>query len=235
MGFICFREIQGLIRPPRTTGLDREGDMFLRQLQVGSMAVFAYIVGDRESRSGLVIDPAAETDRIIAEAEKNGIEIQYIINTHGHVDHISGNADMKRKTGAKIIVHEADAEMLVSTPAMILSMFRAKSSPAADITVQDGDMIRVGSVNLTVLHTPGHTPGGISLYTDGYVFTGDTLFVESVGRTDLPGGSWQVMLRSIRKQLLTLPEDTVVLPGHNYGRKPTSTIGHEKRHNPFLR
>ncbi len=209
--------------------------MYLRQLQVGFMAVFAYIVGDKTSKAGLVIDPAAETDRIIAEAERNGIEIKYVVNTHGHVDHISGNADMKKKTGAKIIVHEADADMLVSTPAMILNMFRAKSSPAADITVKEGDVIRVGSINLTVFHTPGHTPGGISLYTDGYVFTGDTLFVESVGRTDLPGASWETMAKAIREKLLTLPDDTVVLPGHNYGRMPTSTIGHEKKHNPFLR
>lgn len=209
--------------------------MYLRQLQVGFMAVFAYIVGDKTSKAGLVIDPAAETDRIIAEAERNGIEIKYVVNTHGHVDHISGNADMKKKTGAKIIVHEADADMLVSTPAMILNMFRAKSSPAADITVKEGDVIRVGGVSLTVFHTPGHTPGGISLYTDGYVFTGDTLFVESVGRTDLPGASWETMAKAIREKLLTLPDDTVVLPGHNYGRMPTSTIGHEKKHNPFLR
>ena len=209
--------------------------MYLRQLQVGFMAVFAYIVGDKTSKAGLVIDPAAETDRIIAEAERNGIEIKYIVNTHGHVDHISGNADMKRKTGAKIIIHEADADMLVSTPAMVLNMFRAKNSPAADITVKDGDIIRVGSIGLTVFHTPGHTPGGISLYTDGYVFTGDTLFVESVGRTDLPGASWETMAKAIREKLLTLPDDTVVLPGHNYGRMQTSTIGHEKKHNPFLR
>jgi hydroxyacylglutathione hydrolase len=209
--------------------------MFLRQLQVGYMAIFAYIVGDKDSKSGLVIDPAAETDRILDEAEKNGIEIKYIVNTHGHVDHISGNADMQKKTGAKIIIHEADADMLVSTPAMVLNMFRAKSSPAADIIVKDGDIIRIGSVSLTVFHTPGHTPGGISLYTDGYVFTGDTLFVESVGRTDLPGASWKTMAKAIREKLLTLPDDTVVLPGHNYGRMPTSTIGHEKRNNPFLR
>jgi len=209
--------------------------MFLRQLQVGYMAIFAYIVGDKDSKSGLVIDPAAETDRILDEAEKNGIEIKYIVNTHGHVDHISGNADMQKKTGAKIIIHEADADMLVSTPAMVLNMFRAKSSPAADIIVKDGDIIRVGSVSLTVFHTPGHTPGGISLFTDGYVFTGDTLFVESVGRTDLPGASWKTMAKAIREKLLTLPDDTVVLPGHNYGRMPTSTIGHEKRNNPFLR
>lgn len=209
--------------------------MFLKQMQVGHMAVFAYIVGDPETGEGLVIDPAADVDGILREADKKGIRVKYIVNTHGHVDHISGNQEMKKKTGALIVVHEADADMLVSTPAMVLRMFGAKPSPPADITVSDGDTIAVGSVVLEVLHTPGHTPGGICLYTDGYVFTGDTLFVGAVGRTDLPGGSWTVMYRSIKQKILTLPDDTIVLPGHNYGSSPTSTVGREKRTNPFLR
>ncbi|HRR41890.1 MAG TPA: MBL fold metallo-hydrolase, partial [Syntrophales bacterium] len=209
--------------------------MFLKQMQVGHMAVFAYIVGDPETGEGLVIDPAADVDGILREADKKGIRVKYIVNTHGHVDHISGNQEMKKKTGALIVVHEADADMLVSTPAMVLRMFGAKPSPPADITVSDGDTIAVGSVVLEVLHTPGHTPGGICLYTDGYVFTGDTLFVGAVGRTDLPGGSWTVMYRSIKEKILTLPDDTIVLPGHNYGSSPTSTVGREKRTNPFLR
>jgi glyoxylase-like metal-dependent hydrolase (beta-lactamase superfamily II) len=209
--------------------------MYLKQLQVGHMAVFAYIVGDEDTGDALVIDPAAETERILAEAKKNGLTIRAVVNTHGHVDHISGNADMKRLTGSKIVIHEADAHMLSSTPAMMLALFRAKASPAPDVTVRDGDTIEAGSVKLQVIHTPGHTPGGISLYTDGYVFTGDTLFVEAVGRTDLPGGSWNTLARAIKERLYTLPDETVVLPGHNYGRKPTSTIGDEKRYNPYVR
>ena len=209
--------------------------MFIEQRQVGEMAVFAYLVGDQESGEGLVIDPAADSDGLIHLAGKNGVKINTIINTHGHVDHIGGNVDMKEKTGAAIIIHEDDAGMLVSTPSMMFRMFGGKASPPADRTVRDGDVIEVGGIRLRVLHTPGHSPGSVVLLLDGYAFTGDTLFVEAVGRTDLPGGSGEVMFDSILKKLCTLPDETVVLPGHNYGSMPTSTIGHEKRYNPFLR
>ncbi|TFG90136.1 MAG: MBL fold metallo-hydrolase [Syntrophobacterales bacterium] len=209
--------------------------MFLKQMQVGHMAVFAYIVGDKESGDGLVIDPAADIEHILSEAATAGITIKYIVNTHGHVDHTSGNADMKARTGADIIIHRDEANILISTPPMVLRMFGAKPSPPADKTVQDGDSITIGKVGLKVIHTPGHSPGGMSLYTPGYVFTGDTLFVEGLGRTDLPGGAWNTMYESITKRLLTLPDETVVLPGHNYGRMPTSTIKNERENNPFLR
>jgi len=208
--------------------------MFIKQLQVGHMAVFAYLVGDTVTGDALVIDPADNAQEIIAVAKENKLQINYIINTHGHVDHIGGNAEMQKLTGAKIIVHEDDAIMLTSTPAMMLKMFGAKQSPPADILVKDGMIISAGNIELKVIHTPGHSPGGICLYTPGYVFTGDTLFVEAVGRTDLPGGSWQIMYNSIQTKLFTLPDDTKVMPGHNYGRTPTSTIGHEKKHNPSV-
>ena len=161
--------------------------MFVKQIQVGQMAVFAYLVGDPITGDALVIDPADNVKGIISEAKKNNLRINYIVNTHGHVDHIGGNAEMQKATGAKIIVHEDDAIMLTSTPAMMLKMFGAKASPPADILVKDGDIISTGNVELKVIHTPGHSPGGISLYTPGYVFTGDTLFVEAVGRSRLAG------------------------------------------------
>jgi len=210
--------------------------MIVEQYEVGNFAVFCYLIGDKESQEGLFIDPADDTTRLLAEAKSHGLgKIKYIINTHSHVDHIMGNAEMARKTGAKIIIHEEDATALVRTPSYLLEMFSATTSPPADIVVKDGDVIQVGHVGLKVLHTPGHSAGGMSLYLDGRVFTGDTLFVGSVGRTDFPGSSWDVLEASIRKKLYVLPGDTVVFPGHNYGSAPTSTIQYERRHNPFVR
>ncbi len=209
--------------------------MFVKQMQVGPMAVFAYIIGDLESREGLVIDPAANVGGIIAEACANKINIQYIVNTHGHVDHMTGNAEMKTRTGAQLVVHRDDAELVMFTPLPLYRMHGAEKSPYPDIIVQDGDVITVGNVSLKVIHTPGHTLGGISLYAEGYVFTGDTLFVEAVGRTDLPGGSRRMLIHSIKEKLFALPDDTIVMPGHNYGKRPSSTIGREKKFNPYLK
>jgi glyoxylase-like metal-dependent hydrolase (beta-lactamase superfamily II) len=210
--------------------------MIIKQYEVGNFAVFSYLVGDEETQEGLFIDPADDANGLIAEAKSHGLnQIKYIVNTHSHVDHIMGNAEMAKRTGAKIIIHEEEARYLVQTPADLLEMFSATPSPPADLLVKEGDVIQVGKVGLKVIHTPGHSPGGMSLYLDGMVFTGDTLFVGSVGRTDFPGSSWDLLEASIRKKLYVLPGDTIVFPGHNYGATPTSTIQYERRHNPFVR
>lgn len=210
--------------------------MIVKQYEVGNFAVFCYLIGDEETEEGLFIDPSDDATRLLSEAKSHGLnKIKYIVNTHSHVDHIMGNAEMVKKTGAKLIIHQDDAMALGQTPSYLLEMFGATPSPSADIKVKEGDAIQVGHVNIKVIHTPGHSPGGMSLHLDGMVFTGDTLFVGSVGRTDFPGSSWDVLEDSIRKKLYVLPGETVVFPGHNYGSTPTSTIQYERRHNPFVR
>jgi len=208
--------------------------MFVKQMEVGRFAVFAYLVGDESTGEALVIDPAADAHRILTEAGKKGLRIKYIVNTHSHVDHIMGNKQMQDLTGAKIIIHEKESGALVAQSPYMMSMFGAEPSPPADITVREGDLITVGKVSLEVIHTPGHSPGSISLHADSLVFTGDTLFVGAVGRTDLEGGSWHTLVSSIRTKLFSLPDATVVLPGHNYGASPKSTIGIEKVSNPYV-
>ena len=208
--------------------------MFTKQIEVGRFAVFAYLVGSEATGEALVIDPAAEEESIVEEALKNKLTIKYIVNTHSHVDHVMGNKKRKDLTGAQIIIHEAEAAYLTGQPADLMNMFGAQPSPPADITVREGDVITVGDVSLKVLHTPGHSPGSVSLHVNGLVFTGDTLFVGGVGRTDLQGGSWEKLVSSIHHKLFSLPDATVVLPGHNYGEAPKSTIGAEKVHNPYV-
>ena len=208
--------------------------MFVKQMEVGRFAIFAYLIGDESTGEALVIDPAAEAHRILTEAGKKGLKIKYIVNTHSHVDHIMGNKEMKDLTGASIVIHEKEKENLTEQSSYMTTMFGADPSPPADLTVKEGDLIKVGEVSLAVIHTPGHSPGSISLHVDGLVFTGDTLFVGAVGRTDLEGGSWHTLVTSIRTKLFTLPDATVVLPGHNYGASPKSTIGIEKGSNPYV-
>ena len=142
---------------------------------------------------------------------------------------------MKEHTKAQIVIHKDDAERLANPSTLALTIFQCEASPPADITVSEGDRIEFGSQSLSVIHTPGHTPGGMCLYSDGHVFTGDTLFVGGIGRTDLPGGNMADLISSIKTKLVTLPDETLVFPGHNYGFSPQSTIGQEKQHNPFVR
>ena len=209
--------------------------MIVRQYEVGSFGIFCYLIGDEKLGEGLFIDPADEVEMLLSEAEAYGIKIKYIVNTHSHIDHVMGNEEMVRLTRAQLMIHEEEAPNLGRTPSYLLEMFRATPSPPADLLLREGDLIQVGQVQLQVLHTPGHSPGGICLTMDGMVFTGDTLFVGAVGRTDLPTSSWEDLERSVRVKLYSLPGETLVYPGHNYGSTPTSTIGHERLTNPFVR
>ncbi|MFH1036117.1 MAG: MBL fold metallo-hydrolase [Pseudomonadota bacterium] len=210
--------------------------MKIQQIMVGQMAVYAYLVACEKTGEAVVIDPAGNEDRIVGAAAEQGWTIVKIVNTHGHPDHTCGNARIKELTGAPILVHAADAGPMVSRDALAFAaMLGCAGTPPADQTVAEGEIISAGQeVALKVIHTPGHTPGCICLYTPGHVFTGDTLFVGGVGRTDLPGGSWPVMLKSIQERILTLPGDTVVWPGHDYGESTSSTVAHEREHNAFI-
>jgi glyoxylase-like metal-dependent hydrolase (beta-lactamase superfamily II) len=188
--------------------------MIIRQIPMGYMDNFSYLVACEQTRDAWVIDPAPEVQRILAEAEKASVHIKAIINTHGHGDHTAGDAELKRLTGAPVIIHSLDKDRY----------------PQADIFLTDETTLQLGEITFEVIHTPGHTPGGICLYAQGNLFTGDTLFVGDSGRTDLPGGHRPTLGASIRR-LMELPDDTIVWPGHDYGPTPSSTIGWEKRNN----
>ncbi len=208
--------------------------MEIKVIYLPQMANFCYMIGDEATRTCAVIDPAFDPEKIMKEVESAGYTITHVINTHGHSDHTSGNAAIIEATGAQLCIHRADADQVTRLLSRVLSRFMGgKGSPKASRILEDNDIIEVGETRLKVLHTPGHTPGSICIYGDGHVFTGDTLFVGAVGRTDLPGGSMNQLLTSVREKIYTLPEDTKVLPGHDYGPTPSSTVGTEKRTNPF--
>jgi hydroxyacylglutathione hydrolase len=206
--------------------------LIIESLTVGPIQANCFVVGCEDTRKAAVIDPGDEADRILMSLAEHSLKVEAIINTHGHFDHVGANRRMKEATGAPIIIHAADAGMLQSLAASAASWgMTAENSPDADRNVEDGDEISVGNITFRVLHTPGHTPGGISLYADGVVFVGDALFAGSIGRTDFPGGDYGTLINAIQNKLFTLPDDTVVYAGH----MGTTTIGREKRTNPFAR
>lgn len=208
--------------------------MRIKQMTVGMMGVCCYIVSCEETKEGLIVDPGGNEDEILAACQNEDLKVQYIVNTHGHPDHVCGNKRLKDATGAKIIMHTADADFFGQKQVeQFFSQLGLPASPPVDIRVVEADTIVFGRESLTVIHTPGHTPGGICLYSKPHLFTGDTLFAGGVGRTDFPGGSTQQLLNSIKERLLSLPADTIVWPGHGYGGEQ-STIAQEKASNPFL-
>ncbi|PIE70827.1 MAG: MBL fold metallo-hydrolase [Deltaproteobacteria bacterium] len=210
--------------------------MIVKQIPIGSMENFSYLIADPATRTCGVIDPAFSPKKLLNIADAEGLSITHIINTHSHPDHTSGNAEIKAATKALILIHEADGGnlgKLFNNAGALL--FGGKSSPPPDRLLTHGETIAIGAVSLTVLHTPGHTKGSICLYGSGNVFTGDTLFVGAVGRTDFPGGSLTTLIRSVHEQIYTLPGDTIVWPGHDYGETPTSTVRREIETNLFTR
>lgn len=196
---------------------------------VGDIMTNCYLLWS-EKEAG-VIDPGGPVSQVIEFIKQHGLVLKWIVNTHGHADHIVGNGALRNEFGAPILIQERDREMLLE-PTANLSVFMGKgiTSPDADKLLKEGDLLRLGSEVLQVIETPGHTPGGISLVTTGLLFSGDTLFFESIGRTDLPGGNHEQLLQSIRKKLMVLPPETIVLPGHG----ESTTIEHESQFNPFL-
>ncbi|NLG86457.1 MAG: MBL fold metallo-hydrolase [Firmicutes bacterium] len=204
----------------------------VKRLVVGVIVANCYLVYSSGDKEAVVIDPGAEGEKILATAEELGLKLRYIINTHGHADHIGANGYIKERTGADILVHQADAPMLVLADQNLSAwMPQPVMSPAADKLLTANEEICCGELSFKVLATPGHTPGSISLFTPGMVFTGDALFKGSVGRTDFPGGSFTELIAGIRNNLFTLPTDTIVYPGHG----PATTIGYEKAHNTFFK
>jgi len=186
-----------------------------------------YVLADAVTKEACLIDPGAESAKAKDFIAKNGLSLKFIINTHGHGDHIGAN----RSFDVPIYIHELDKDFLADPDKNMSRMFMfGIVSPEASKLLKDGDILELGSIKLEVLHTPGHTPGSISLKMDGAVFTGDTLFKDSVGRTDFDDGSESALFDSIKKKLLVLSDDTIVYPGHG----EISTIGGEKRNNPFL-
>ncbi|MEW6078007.1 MAG: MBL fold metallo-hydrolase [Thermodesulfobacteriota bacterium] len=208
--------------------------MDIRQIKLSRMDTFCYLVGDEAVKTCALIDPAFDTDKIVRMVKAAGYTVACVINTHGHADHCAGNAAVIKATGAKLMIHENDADRLKGVVSGVFSAaLGGRPSPRPDKLLRHKDDIAVGGIKLTALHTPGHTPGGICLYTPGHVFTGDTLFVGAVGRTDMPGGSTRTLLASIKDQIYTLPGDTIVWPGHDYGETPSSTVARERATNPF--
>lgn len=206
--------------------------MIIKKLEVGPIMANCFILGCENTKEAVVIDPGDDADRILMTLAKAELKVKYLINTHGHFDHVGANKQMKEVTKATIAIHPGDEPMLneLSKSAAMFGL-SAENSPPADQLLNDGDKIKFGEITLEVIHTPGHSMGGICLYTPGHLFAGDTLFAGSIGRTDLPGGDYDTLIASIKTRLLVLEEETMVYTGHG----PETSIGSEKRMNPFLR
>lgn len=198
----------------------KSSTLYLKQLEVGPMQNFVYLIGDREKRECFMVDPAWEVAKVLGEAEKDEMKVTGALVTHAHFDHVNGLDDFLKKVRGKIYCNKDEAEFL--------KRWRSELKP-----VSDGDKLSVGNIEVTLLHTPGHTPGSQCFLVENKLVSGDTLFIQACGRCDLPGGDPEQMYYSL-KRLAELDEGTILYPGHNYSEEPASTIGQEKRWNPYL-
>lgn len=205
----------------------------VRGIVVGVFQENCWVVGNRRTGEAICIDPGDQPDEILALARDMGVTIKLIANSHAHIDHVLGVAGVHNATGAKFLLHHQDVDLLrdgFQLSAARFGLDPTQAPPMPDAFVEDGDAVEVAGLKLQVITTPGHTPGSVSYYTEGMLFSGDTLFRGSIGRTDLPGGSFDQEMESICNRLLILPDDTVVLPGH----MEETRVDFEKRHNPFV-
>lgn len=205
--------------------------MIIRKLVVGPLASNCYIVGSESTHEGMIIDPADEVENILKTVQTLGLKIKVIVLTHGHPDHVGALKPVKEATGAEVAAHSDDAEWIQNQP---LSMVFGPAYPtpdAPDRLLHGGDVIDIGDLSFSIIHTPGHSPGGICLLGQGVLFSGDTLFNSGIGRYDLPGGDYDRLIDSLQAKLMPLPAETIVHPGHG----PETTIGTERQSNPFLR
>jgi hydroxyacylglutathione hydrolase len=203
--------------------------MILETLSLGSYQANCYIYASDTTQKGFIIDPGAQADIILNRIDELGLDIVYIVLTHGHPDHTGALNKLKDATCTTFAMHPADMPILRDKLLYSLLGFRHNDA-RPDLELSDNDKLKAGDLTLRVVHTPGHTPGGICLLGEGLVFTGDTLFNMSIGRTDLPGGNTPQLIESIQEKLLTLQDETIIYPGHG----PSSTIGEQRRFNPFL-
>jgi len=208
-----------------------EPELIIQKLELGPFASNCYIIGSEATKEGMIIDPGTQAGEVMRQVAELGLTIKFIVLTHGHMDHTGALAEVQEATGAEVAIHAEDAPYLHGkNPMMRMFGQASREMPAPDRLLKDGDTVDIGDLHFRVLHTPGHTPGGISLLGEGVVFSGDTLFQFGIGRADFPGASYEEEVNSIRTRLLTLPDETIVCPGHG----PDTTIGVERRINPFL-
>ncbi len=206
--------------------------MEVHKIEVMPLGTNCYFAFDESTREGIVIDPGGSSDLIMKKIDELQMKVVAIINTHGHWDHVGANQTVSEKMGVPVFIHEDDADYLTDPAKNISNMMGTQSqTKAADHLLKEGDTVTFGSCKLEVIHTPGHTPGGICLYGHGVLFCGDTLFYRSIGRTDLPGGDFHTLIESIKNKIFTLPGDTLVCPGHGM----VTNVRDEINGNPFVR